>query len=190
MDKEEFYWLCGVMQVWFSAKLGLKISDGSQQWAQFLWPPTAPATQQTGTNYFYSSIWIQQTALYGQGRVSLALWGHAGLIFSKTWVENQWWIPAVNKISVTTNSPSDTTNRNQPLLFFHMDPTNTIVWTRKGFIGSVVSGRSDFQQNLGWKSVIWIPAVNKISVTTNSPSNTTNRNQPLLFFHMDPYIIN
>jgi hypothetical protein len=66
--------------------------------------------------------------LYGQGRVSLALWGHAGLIFSKTWVQNQWWIPAVGTVSVTTNSPSDTTNRNQPLLFFHMDPTNTIVW--------------------------------------------------------------
>jgi hypothetical protein len=27
------------------------------------------------------------------GRVSLDLWCHAGLIFSKTWVENQWWIP-------------------------------------------------------------------------------------------------
>jgi hypothetical protein len=30
-----------------------------------------------------------QTALYGQGRVSLALWCCAGLVFSKTWVKNQ-----------------------------------------------------------------------------------------------------
>jgi hypothetical protein len=35
-----------------------------------------------------------------------------------------------------------------------MDPTNIIVWTRKGFIGSVVSFRSDFQQNLGSNSVM------------------------------------
>jgi hypothetical protein len=30
MDKEEFHWLFGVMQGWFSAKLGSKISDRSQ----------------------------------------------------------------------------------------------------------------------------------------------------------------
>jgi hypothetical protein len=30
MDKEEFQLVCGVMQGWFSAKLGSKISDGSQ----------------------------------------------------------------------------------------------------------------------------------------------------------------
>jgi hypothetical protein len=29
MDKEEFHWLFGVLQGWFSAKLGSKISDGS-----------------------------------------------------------------------------------------------------------------------------------------------------------------
>jgi hypothetical protein len=40
--------------------------------------------------------------------------------------------------SGATNSHTDITNRNQPLLFFHMDPTNTIVWTRKSFIGSLV----------------------------------------------------
>jgi hypothetical protein len=28
MDKEEFHWVCGVVQGWFSAKLGSKISDG------------------------------------------------------------------------------------------------------------------------------------------------------------------
>jgi hypothetical protein len=52
-------------------------------------------------------------------------------------------------ISVATDSPRDTTNRNQPLLFFHMDPTNTIVWARKSLIGSVVLCRVDFEQNLG-----------------------------------------
>jgi hypothetical protein len=42
MDKEEFHWVCGVMQGWFSAKLGSKIRDGSQQMsAHFLWPPSA-----------------------------------------------------------------------------------------------------------------------------------------------------
>jgi hypothetical protein len=47
MDKEEFHWLFGVVQGWFSAKLGLKISDGSHQLsvsAQFPWPPTATGT--------------------------------------------------------------------------------------------------------------------------------------------------
>jgi hypothetical protein len=43
MDKEEFHWVCGVVQQgWFSAKLGIKIGDGSWLSAQFLWPPTAP----------------------------------------------------------------------------------------------------------------------------------------------------
>jgi hypothetical protein len=84
---------------------------------------------------FYSSIWIQQTALYGQGRVSLALWYSVGLVFSKTWVKILWWIPALSTISLATNSHRDITNRNQPLLLFHMDPTNSIVWTRKSSIG-------------------------------------------------------
>jgi hypothetical protein len=44
MDKEEFHWVCGVMQGWFSAKLGSKISYGSQLSAHFLWPPTATGT--------------------------------------------------------------------------------------------------------------------------------------------------
>jgi hypothetical protein len=84
MDKEEFHWVFGVLRGWFSAKLGSKIGDGSQLSAQFLWPPTATGTRQTGINHFHSSIWIQQTALYGQGRVSLSLWCPAGLVFSKT----------------------------------------------------------------------------------------------------------
>jgi hypothetical protein len=75
MDKEEFHWLFGVLQGWFSAKLGSKVSDGSQLSARFL---------------------------------------------------------------AATNSHRDITNRNEPLLFFHMDPTNSIVWTRKSFIGSVL----------------------------------------------------
>jgi hypothetical protein len=45
MDKEkEFHWVFGVMQVWFSEKLGKKISDGSQLSVQFLGPPTATGT--------------------------------------------------------------------------------------------------------------------------------------------------
>jgi hypothetical protein len=35
-----------------------------------------------------------------------------------------------------------------------MDPTNSIVWTRKSFIGSLVSCRVGFKQNLGQKSVM------------------------------------
>jgi hypothetical protein len=56
---------------------------------------------------------------------------------------------AVSTISVATDSLRDITNRNQPLLPFHMDPTNTFVWARKNFIGSVVSCGVDFEQNLG-----------------------------------------
>jgi hypothetical protein len=72
-----------------------------------------------------------------------------GVDFDQTWVENQSWPPAASRISVATDSPRDITNGNQPLLFFHMDPTNTIVWARKSFIGSVVSCGVDFEQNLG-----------------------------------------
>jgi hypothetical protein len=97
---------------------------------------------------------LTYSTMFGQWRVSLALWCHAGLIFSKTWVENQWWTPAVSKTSVSTDSPEDITNWNQPLLLFHMDPTNTIVWARKSFIGPLVSCRVDFQHNLAWKSVM------------------------------------
>jgi hypothetical protein len=52
------------------------------------------------------------------------------MILSKTWVKIkiECWIPAVSTISVAINSPRDITNRNQPLLFFHMDPTNSIEW--------------------------------------------------------------
>jgi hypothetical protein len=55
-----------------------------------------------------------------------------------------------------TNSHRDITNRNQPLLFFHMDPTNSnvFVWTRKSFVECLVSCRVGFQQNLGQKSVM------------------------------------
>jgi hypothetical protein len=44
MDKEEFHWLFGVMQGWFSAKFESKISDGSRLSAHFLGPPTATGT--------------------------------------------------------------------------------------------------------------------------------------------------
>jgi hypothetical protein len=72
------------------------------------------------------------------------------LILSQTWVKNQrWTLASVSTISVATDSPGDITNRNQQLLFFQMDPTNTIVWARKSFIGSVVLFRVDFEPNLG-----------------------------------------
>jgi hypothetical protein len=56
---------------------------------------------------------------------------------------------AVSTIAVATDSPRDITNGNQPLLPFHVDPTNTIVWARKSFIGSVVSCGVDLEQKLG-----------------------------------------
>jgi hypothetical protein len=64
--------------------------------------------------------------------------------------------PAVGTISLATNSHIEITNiRNQPLLFFHIDPTNSIVWTRKSFIGIVRScGVVFIKQNLGQKSVM------------------------------------
>jgi L-arabinose isomerase len=88
---------------------------------------------------------------------------------------------------VATISSRDITNRNQPLLFFHMDPTNNIAWTRKGFTGSVRS-------HVGW---VWGKTWVEISdgalsfvrtniVATISSRDITNRNQPLLFLHMDP----
>jgi hypothetical protein len=68
----------------FQQNLAQKISDGSQLLsAQFPWPPTATGTSQTGINPFYSLIWIQQTALHVQGRVSLALWYRAGFGFQQ-----------------------------------------------------------------------------------------------------------
>jgi hypothetical protein len=56
--------------------------------------------------------------------------------------------------SLATNSHRDITNRNQPLLSFHTDPTDSIIWTRKSFIGSVVSCGVGFQQNMGQKSLM------------------------------------
>jgi hypothetical protein len=152
MGKEEFHCLCGVMQGWFSAKLGLKIIVMDPIAVSKTSVATDSPGETKGTNHSYSSIWIQQTPLYGQGRVSLALWCHAGLIFSKTWLENQWWTPAVQNFCGHWQPRGN--NWNQPLLLFHMDPTNTIVWARKSFIGPVVSYRVDFQQNLAWKSVM------------------------------------
>jgi hypothetical protein len=52
---------------------------------------------------------------------------------------------AVSTISVATDNARDITNWNQPPLFFHMDPTNTFVWAKKSFIGSVVSCTSQLQ---------------------------------------------
>jgi hypothetical protein len=70
MGKEEFLLVCGVMQGWFSAKLGSKISDGSQLSAQFSVGTNSHADSTNRINLFYSSIWIQ-------------------LVFSQTWVQNQ-----------------------------------------------------------------------------------------------------
>jgi hypothetical protein len=40
-------------------------------------------TKQTGINHFYSSIWIQQTALYGQGTVSFGSLVSCGVGFQQ-----------------------------------------------------------------------------------------------------------
>jgi hypothetical protein len=60
MDKEEFHWLFGVVQGWFSAKLGSKISDGSQLAAQFYLGHQQPQ----GHNKQESTTFILP---YGQG---------------------------------------------------------------------------------------------------------------------------
>jgi hypothetical protein len=60
---------------------------------------------------------ISRDLFLGQSikELSVLLWCHERLIFSKTWVENQQWAPAASTISVATDSPGDLTNRNQPL---------------------------------------------------------------------------
>jgi hypothetical protein len=67
-----------------------------------------------------------------------------------------------------------------------MDPTNTTVWARKSFIGSVVSCGVDLLSKTFVENQQWAPAVSTISVATDSSRDITNSNQPLLFFHMDP----
>jgi hypothetical protein len=84
-----------------------------------------------------------------------------------------------------TNSHRDITNRNEPLLFIHMDPTNSIVWTRKSFIGSLVSCGVGIHQNLGQKISDGSQLSARFLAATNSHRDITNRNEPLLFFHMD-----
>jgi hypothetical protein len=84
---------------------------------------------------------------------------HAGLMSIKTstWVKKSVMDPSCqHNFLAATNSHRDITNRNEPLLFIHMDPTNSIVWTRKSFIGSLVSCGVGFHQNfyLGQKSVM------------------------------------
>jgi hypothetical protein len=61
-----------------------------------------------------------------------------------------------------------------------MDTTNSIVWTRKGFIGSLVSCRVGFHQNfyLGQKSVMDPSCQHNFLAATNSHRDITNRNEP------------
>jgi hypothetical protein len=94
--------------------------------------------------------------------------------------------PQQTQFSVAIDSPRDITNWNQPFLFFQMYPTNTIVWARKRFIGSVVPCGVDFEPNLGCKSVMDPSSHSTSSVATDSPRDTTNWNQLLSFFQMDP----
>jgi hypothetical protein len=94
MDKEAFHWLCGVIcRDGFQQSLGQKSGTDPSCQHNFLshQQPQEHKNKQEST-IFWSSIWIQQTALYGQGSISLALWCHAGMAFSKTWVKNQGWI--------------------------------------------------------------------------------------------------
>ena len=101
---------------------------------------------------------------------------HAGLVFIKTltWVKKSVMDPSCqHNFLADTNSHRDITNRNEPLLFFHMDPTNSIVWTRKSFIGSVllcvVQGWFSSKLLLGSKNQWWIPAVSMIPCGHQQP---------------------
>jgi hypothetical protein len=73
--RKNFICYDGMMQGWFSAKVGSKISDGSHNCQNNFCVATNSHrdTKETGINHFYPSIWIQQTALYGQGKISLAI---------------------------------------------------------------------------------------------------------------------
>jgi hypothetical protein len=65
MDKEEFHWVFGVMRGWFSAKLGSKISDGSQLCQHNFWGHQQPQGHniQKSTTFILLHIGIQQTAM-------------------------------------------------------------------------------------------------------------------------------
>jgi hypothetical protein len=169
MDKEEFHWLCGVMPVWFWAKPGLKTSDGPLQPAQLLWPLTVPGDNKQepttvilpyGSNKHHCMD--NEEFHWFCGVMGIWFWAKPGLKISDGpqlhSAQLLWPLTGEGTISVATDSPRGITNRNQPLSFFHMDLTNIIVWTRKSFIGSVVSCRSDFEKNLGWKPVIDDPS--------------------------------
>jgi hypothetical protein len=116
--------LYGVMQGWFSAKLGSKVSDGSQIPAVSMIPCV------------HQQVDFHQNFYLGQKSVMDPSCQHN-------------FLPA-------TNSHRDITNRNEPPLFFHMDPTNSIVWTRKSFIGSellcVMQGWFSSKLRLGSKN--------------------------------------
>jgi hypothetical protein len=155
MDKEEFHWVCGVMRRWFSAKLGLKISDVPQQHTISVATDNPRDLTNRNQPLLFFHMDPTNTILWTR-KICIGSVVSCGVDFQhKTWVENDLWEPSVSTISVATDSPGNLTNRNQPLLFFHMDPTNIVARTRKSFIGSVVSCGVDFQQNLGWKSVMY-----------------------------------
>jgi hypothetical protein len=136
------------------SKTWIKIGDGSLQLsAQFLWPPTAHGTSQTGINHFYSSI-------YGSNKQ------HCMDKEESYWVcgvVQQGWFSAKLGSKLVTDPISCQHNfcghqqhmghhkqESTTFILPYMDPTNSIVWTRKSLIGSVVSySRVGFQQNLG-----------------------------------------
>jgi hypothetical protein len=64
-----------------------------------------------------------------------------------------------------------------------MDPANSIVWTRKSFIGSLVSSRVGFQQNLGQKSAVKDPiaVVSTISLSLNMQPHRHNKQESTTF---------
>jgi hypothetical protein len=92
MDKEEFHRLFGVVQGWFSAKLGSNISDGSQLSAQFPCDHQQPQghKKQESTTFILPYGSNKQHCMdkeefhwiFGVGVVR-----HAVLVFSKTWVK-------------------------------------------------------------------------------------------------------
>jgi hypothetical protein len=137
-----------------------------------------------------SSVWIQQIALYGQGRVSLALWCRAGLVFSKTWVK----ISDGSQLSAQfpwppTEQPQQEHNKQESTTFIlpYMDPTNSIVWARKrkSFIGSLVLCRVGFQQNLMGQKLVMDPSCqhNASSVGVKSSNYSSPGQEPFEMYH-------
>jgi hypothetical protein len=152
MDKEEFHWVFGVMQGWFSAKLGSKISDESQLCQHNFGSHQQPQ----GHNKQKSTTFILP---YGSNKQQCNCMDKEEF----HWVFGflQGWFSA--KLGSKISDESQLCQHNfgshqqpQGHRRHHMGLTNSnlIVWTRKSYVGSLVSCGVGFQQNLGQKSVM------------------------------------